>query len=142
MRDGKKFVSFAEHNPELVSEWHPTMNEVLKPTEVSYGSARKVWWICKKGHIWEASLTDRSRGRGCPICAKENRGVSHSVNWIKKNGSLAVKNPNLVKEWHPTKNNDLTPYDVAPNSVEKVWWQCEKGHEWEAVISSRNQGIG
>lgn len=29
-----------------------------------------------------------------------------------------------------------------PNSHKKVWWQCRRGHEWEAVVASRNRGIG
>ena len=50
---------------------------------------------------------------------------------------FVADNPQLVAEWHPTKNRDLTPKDVTAGSNKKVWWQCEKGHEWEAVIASR-----
>lgn len=28
-----------------------------------------------------------------------------------KKTNFAEKNPELVKEWHPTKNGNLTPYD-------------------------------
>ena len=51
--------------------------------------------------------------------------------------SLAEVNPALAKEWHPTKNGDLTPMDVFPKSSVIVWWKCSKGHEWEAIISNR-----
>ena len=27
-------------------------------------------------------------------------------------------------------------------SNDKVWWKCEKGHEWEAVIFARSMGSG
>jgi RNase P subunit RPR2 len=47
-------------------------------------------------------------------------------------------NPNLAKEWHPTKNENLGPQDVLPNSGKSVWWQCSLGHEWRARISDRN----
>ena len=30
--------------------------------------------------------------------------------------SLAELNPALAKQWHPTKNGKLTPYDVTPGS--------------------------
>ena len=40
----------------------------------------------------------------------------------------------LAKEWHPTKNSSLTPKDVTAGSNKKVWWQCSRGHEWEAGI--------
>ena len=47
-RNGK-FISLAEHNPELIAEWHPTKNIDITPQEISYGSAKKVWWKCNKG---------------------------------------------------------------------------------------------
>ena len=47
-------------------------------------------------------------------------------------------NPDLLTEWHPTKNNTLTPEMVMPNSTKKVWWQCDNGHEWQATVANRN----
>lgn len=49
---------------------------------------------------------------------------------------------NLFREWHPTKNGELTPKDVTCGSNKKVWWMCEKGHEWEAIIVNRTKGRG
>ena len=137
--------SLAEHNPELVSEWHPTLNGDLTPTDVSYGSADKRWWKCSEGHVWESSPNNRtSKGRGCPECSEVIRKVTLRRNLVAKRGSLAEKNPTLAREWHPTKNGTLTPYDVTKNTDEVVWWQCEKDarHEWEASINSRNSGVG
>lgn len=54
---------------------------------------------------------------------------------------LATLNPELAAQWHPTRNH-LKPTDVTCHSGKKVWWQCEKGHEWEAVIDSRSKGSG
>ena len=58
--------------------------------------------------------------------------------------SLAELNPELARQWHPTKNDNLSPYDVTPNSQKKVWWKCPKGddHEWDAIVADRNNGIG
>ena len=142
MSRNKKFVSLSEFNPKFILEWHNTLNGDLTPSDISYGSAKKVWWICEKGHEWKQDPNHRRRGRGCPICAQESRKISHSKNWIAKYGSLAEKNPELAKQWHPTKNGNKTAYDVSVGNGNKAWWICEKGHEWEAVISSRNQGIG
>ena len=30
-----------------------------------------------------------------------------------KGKSLAEVNPELAKQWHPTKNGDLTPFDIT-----------------------------
>jgi len=56
------------------------------------------------------------------------------------NYNLYVLKPNLVKEWHPTKNAGIKPQEVTPGSGKKVWWICEQGHEWEAAVYSRNTG--
>jgi len=54
--------------------------------------------------------------------------------------SLAEVNPELAKQWHPTKNGELTPGDVTHGSHKKVWWKCEVAddHEWKSTIASRS----
>lgn len=47
--------------------------------------------------------------------------------------------PEIASEWDFNKNNGLTPDMVTATSGRKVWWQCEKGHEWEALISNRTR---
>ena len=61
---------------------------------------------------------------------------------LSKTYNLRVVNPGLAGQWHPVKNGDLTPEDVTPGSDKKVWWLCAKGHEWKAVVISRNYGRG
>jgi len=56
--------------------------------------------------------------------------------------NLSVMNPGLAKEWHPSRNGDLTPRNVTPGSGKKVWWICTNGHEWQAPVYSRNRGSG
>ena len=56
-------------NPDLASEWHPTKNYPLKPSDVSPVSGKKVWWVCSYGHEYEAQICNRSAGRGCPKCS-------------------------------------------------------------------------
>ena len=51
--------------------------------------------------------------------------------------SLSSVYPNLVAEWHPTKNGELTPDHVSKGSSKKIWWICEYGHEWQMSISDR-----
>ncbi len=50
-------------------------------------------------------------------------------------------NPDLAKEWNYEKNQEITPEDVMPNSGKKVWWKCNKGHEWQQKIYHRNNGV-
>ena len=126
--------SLTECNPDLAKEWHPTKNGQLTPKSVNIGSNVKYWWIGPCGHEWDASVVNRAKGKGCPYCAKKK--VLPGFNDLK------TYNPELAKEWHPTKNGDLKPEEIAPHSNKKVWWQCSKGHEWEAVVNSRSSGRG
>jgi len=123
--------SLAGRKPELTKQWHPTKNGNLKPHEVTMSSGIKVWWKCEKGddHEWEARIASRSSGSGCPICAGKKVVLSNC---------LATLNPKLAKLWHPTKNRNLTPYDVTVSSSKKVWWKCEdsKKHAWKAIIGN------
>ena len=69
---GKKVVQgvndLATTHPHLAKEWHPTKNGDLKPTDVTYGRAKKVWWLCPEGHEYEAAINHRSTGTNCPVC--------------------------------------------------------------------------
>ena len=45
--------------------------------------------------------------------------------------------PNLVKEWHPTKNKDLNLSKLTYGSKKKAWWIGECGHVWQSRINNR-----
>ena len=47
--------------------------------------------------------------------------------------------PELAKEWNYEKNGSLTPQTVSVGSGKKVWWRCDKGHEWQAQICGRKK---
>ena len=121
-------------NPTLAKEWNHKKNIGLTPMDVLPNSNKKVWWMCKKGHEWEATIAHRSNGRGCPYCSGRYA--------INGENDLQTVNPTLADEWNYEKNNGLTPADVTPNSHRKVWWKCSKGHEWQAIIANRNKGSG
>lgn len=59
--------------PELMAEWNWEMNNELEldPNEITYGSGKKVWWKCSKGHEWQARVGHRTAGHGCPMCAHQ-----------------------------------------------------------------------
>lgn len=123
--------SLSELFPFLAKEWHPIKNGELIPHDVTPGSGKKAWWLCDKGHEWQEFVYHRTRGCGCPYCSGHR---------ATEDNCLQTINPNLAKEWHPTKNGKLTPRDVTSGSGKKVWWMCSRGHEWQAVISSRTKG--
>ena len=57
--------------PELAKEWDSSKNGDLTPSQVSYSSGHKFWWVCPKGHdSYLATPSHRVSGTGCPICGK------------------------------------------------------------------------
>ena len=48
----------------------------------------------------------------------------------------------MAGEWNYEKNGNLKPEGVSANSSKKVWWKCNKGHEWQAAVYSRSNGTG
>ena len=140
-------------NPELAKQWHPTKNGSLKPTEVTSNSNRKVWWLFpyddpKTGkHFnfeWQESIFYRNKTDvSCPF-------LSGQAVWPGFN-DLQTVNPELAKQWHPTKNGNLKPTEVTANSNKKVWWLLPYDDpktgkhfdfEWRASIHNRNFGSG
>ncbi|MBE6630455.1 MAG: hypothetical protein E7624_06365 [Ruminococcaceae bacterium] len=130
----KGYNDLATLNQTLTSEWNYEKNGDLSPEDYTANSGKKVWWKCDKGHEWQATIFNRNNGRRCPICS--NKQV------LKGYNDLANTNPQLAKEWNYEKNGDLKPQDFTLNSNKKVWWKCEKGHEWQAIIANRNKGSG
>lgn len=251
--------------PDIASQWHPTKNGDLEPSDVMPMSNKPVYWLCRNGHESKAPPYSRVTGKGCPICTSESRVsfnekaiayyLSQKINieesahleqlgkmeldvflpdysiaveydgsvfhksisrdlrknkmcseagiklyrvrepgcaelsdciqiklasydtpdveksirlllnligsdinleldadidlerdrntilekrnmWETEN-SLEVTNPEIAKEWHPTKNGNLRPYMFKTYANRKFWWQCEEGHEWKASIKDR-----
>jgi hypothetical protein len=120
-------------NPDLVKEWHPTKNIGLKPVDVTPGSSRKIWWLCSSGHEWQAAVYSRTRGSGCPLCRRPEKTFPRF---------LAQEHPELIRDWHPTKNGALNPRNLPSGHLKKVWWVCAAGHEWKDTIKNRVKGKG
>lgn len=128
---------FCEKNGKsyLLKEWCYEENLPRTPENTSYGSSEAVLWQCELGHQWKAKVYFRtSRDTSCPFCS--NKQVLPGWN------DLATKYPDVAKEWNREKNGVLTPDKVLPGNHKKVWWICEKRHEWNASIKSRTEGCG
>lgn len=130
--DKKKSLTYL--NPKLALEWHPVKNDGLTPDDVTPESHICVWWKCSNNHEWLAQIYSRNKGLNCPYC--KNRKL------LKGYNDLATVNPVLAKEWNYERNEQLTPSDLIYSSGKKVWWICNKGHEWESTPYSRNKGGG
>ena len=144
------FNDLATTHPEISAQWHPIKNGNLRPEDVTAGSGKTVWWFfpfdvpddwptesIRGKHFdfeWKLSVNCRiCYESGCPYLS--NRKIYRGFN------DLATTHPELTKEWHPTKNGGLTPYNVIAGYDKKIWWCIVDGnghfHEWSATVYSR-----
>jgi len=129
--------SLAAKRPDLVAEWDLEKNG-LAADKIFAFTSELYWWRCAKGHKWQARPSNRAssaagKNTGCPYCANKK---------VNAENCLSITHPALIAEWHSAKNGDLRPDAVTHGTYKKVWWQCSKGHEWFALISSRSKGNG
>lgn len=136
----RKFDKSNPYTIQNIKLWCKLNNKPFELISKKYESAKiKLAWLCLKencGEIFKSNWSDiYSCGNGCGICSGMQVGLSNC---------LATKNPELAKEWHPTLNGDLTPYDVTCGSNIGVWWQCSKNpkHIWYIGIYTRTNGNG
>lgn len=120
------FNDLATVDTELAKQVSP--DSVIKATEVTASSNKKLFWRCSRGHEWEATVSQRSQSRGCPYCS--NRRLLRGFN------DLATANPKLAKEVSP--NSKIRATEVIAGSNKKLLWKCSKGHEWEARVVDRS----
>ncbi len=128
---GKKVVpginDLRTTHPELCEEWSPK-NKSIRPEQFSQGSSRKVWWRCKHGHEWQTSISNRVRGNGCPICAKNTGSLDKT--------DLLADHPEILNMWSE-RNGNLKPQDIPSVYNKKIWWKCQVcGNEFRAQLKT------
>ena len=114
-----------------LSVTHPELaKEAYKwdPREVTSGMHLSKKWKCRKGHIWEAMVYQRTK-TGCPYCSGRYA--------IKGENDLKTLNPKLARELM-----DFDPTILKISSHAKVHWKCKYGHIWEARVADRSKGQG
>ncbi len=120
--------------PELSAEWDYEKNGRKRPENYTCGSHQKVFWRCKKSHSWEASISSRVNGTGCPYCCGKKI--------LKGFNDFASKYADKLSMWNYEKNLDVKPDETYYSSCKKVWWVCKEGHEWETTLYAISIGGG
>jgi len=79
-------------------------------------------------------ISVRRRGSKCPYCTGKIV--------IPGETDLKTLRPDIAAEWDYEKNTPLTPEQVTSQSTLQVWWLCNNGHSYQAVIYNRYHGTG
>ena len=129
------------NHPNLPAFIDPELNDGLTIDNVASASNKSLIWTCYAArHTFPRTPVAMTRKRRdgsyprCLVCI-----------------TLAFHNPEIAKQWHPTKNGDLTVDDISYGSNKIVWWKCNSlecpdaevgGYEWEDKISDRTGSKG
>lgn len=127
----KKKQPYIIHEYEdLAKEWIIEKNVRLLE-KITAGSQHKAWWKCKTcDHQWQATVSSRKNGSGCPKCAGR-----HGI-------SLLEQFPDLAKEWMIEKNR-RSIQKVTAGSDYPAWWKCSAcDHQWRTRVGKRTKGSG
>lgn len=113
----------------LARDWHE--DNVKSPKDVTLGSSYKALWQChvSEDHVWEASIANRVRGSGCPVCSGQK--IITGVNDLASDARFKA----IAEQWHS--DNTLNPTEISAGTTVKAKWNCENGHLWESSIYSR-----
>jgi len=116
---------------ELQGQWHEQLKRHLGSIVIKPYSNRKVRWSCDQcpdclPHVWEATVSDRSKGKGCPYCSGRE---------VCQHNTLARKAPQVAQLWNAKKNSPLSPDQVTVSSGIRAHWKCSDClHEWQAPV--------
>ena len=113
-----KKESIAITHPYLLKEWNYDKNGKILPENITKGSDKKVWWKCEQGYEWEATVSHRVGGRGCPVCSGKRI--------ISGYNDIATLYPDVLDVWDMEKNKNINPNQFGKTSSYEAWWKCDK----------------
>ncbi len=118
----KSFLLWCQENNKinLIELWDNEKNE-KRIEDVTYSSAKKYHFKCKKGHTWQKPIYTIIKKNGCPFCNNTKKSKEYN---------LAIVKPKSTKFWDYEKNCPIKPEDVYPNGTDMYWWKCPKGHSF------------
>ena len=120
---------------DLLDEWDYERNLPLAPSQISRGSSKRVWWICKTcGHNWLRSVGGRTNpnGSGCKICNPSTPPLK-KVKYTSENFQKYVDKKGVNAEV-------ISPYVDWDTNVTCRCKTC--GHVWESLPTNLLSGHG
>ena len=130
----------AHNHPEVAAEWDWEANGKRTPETVAAFSKWRVAWRCGVcGHSWSATVQKRTKGTGCPQCAREAGCIQ------PRQPSISSGALHLLAEWdwEANETHGWHPDRITLGSAKKVHWvmqdECKLGlvHKWQAAPAKR-----
>lgn len=126
----------ASQAPHLARQWDHERNGNLTPTMVSVSSSIEVNWLCRKGHSFPATPSNRTHNdSGCAFC--QNRRILPGYN------DFATRYPDAFSELAPKHVRTYNPHRHTPTSTLVATWTCRRcGNMFRASFADRAAGRG
>lgn len=115
------YNDLATTHPELAKEAHG-----WDPTKFRAHSGKKVSWLCTLGHHWDATIGNRTKGGGCPVCSGQQVLIGFN--------DLATTHPEIAIHAH-----GWDPKTVVAGSTKKMRWECPVGHVTSSRVYSKTR---
>lgn len=98
--------------PELLNEWDFDKNKNVDVNSVSYGTQKKVWWICLKcGNSFFMGIGTRTHMNcGCPDCGYK---------------LIESKMATEIKEYCKANHDSISEYKMLKNPKTDHWLKCD-----------------
>lgn len=121
-----------------------TENDFIWIDKLTYGSTKKLWWICPVSpcecHKWETEIRNRMLDKGCPFCSK-NGARKTCIH------QSFMNNPILASEYDWDLNPGVNPWEISTGSGIELWFRCTKHktcnqHIWKSSINNRSNERG
>lgn len=121
----KSEATLEQQYPDVASQWDFEKNpDDFTPGSVSPGSHKKAWFVCEKGHSWEASIKNRTKkGSGCPYCSGRRATDENNITVTFSEFAAAMDRYGEQK---------VTPTSLKETSRTKAHLKCALGHTWVA----------
>lgn len=133
------FNDLATLFPEIASEWDYSKNH-KKPSQYSYGSGAKAWWICPCGHSYANSINHRTTGIGCPTCAIEKQ-TSFPEQAIFYYISKVCEAENRVRLYGKELDIFIPRLNTGIEYNGEFFHRNKEKHDKEKVIFFKNHGV-
>lgn len=132
--------SVAELYPRVAAEFIRNLDRAdMGTADLRVKSQQMCVWRCADcSHQWEATVANRTSGRGCTACANQSRATSRRTPTRTTGTAAQFATFPLVEFVANLTNPGLGLTDLRPSSVDRCQWRCSTcSHEWEASVTNR-----
>ncbi len=126
--------------PQVAAEFVTNLDRThMSPNELRASSQQRCRWRCANCSAeWEATVANRTSGRGCVACANRSRANARRTP-TEATGTAAGRAWFPIDELRENLTNPgLGLEDLKPNSIDRCVWSCSIcNHTWQATVVNR-----